>query len=333
MDQTHIGYTYWQEPPRNVMPRVDIIQLPKAADMGVSVVEQNRPAPVPGRGGAFGPPPGAGRRPALPVFDPYARQIWHIDVFNRGQETFTFTARASEPWVTIEPAQGTVTLEQRVAVRVDWTRAPRGTVTVPITFTGPNGSTSVVDAIVQNDGQPRDSVAGFVQSGGYVSMEAEHFTRSVTAPGVEWLRIPDFGRTLSGVTATPVTMASVSAGGASPHLAYETFMRDSGAVKVHLYFSPTLNFSGRAAGMRYGVSFDDEPPQIVNIATDTTTQAWEKTVADNIRIVTTSHTLRRAGAHVLRFWVVDPGVVLQKLVIEASNLPATYLGPPESFRK
>src|SRR6185436_2526412 len=43
MDQTHIGYTYWQEPPRNVMPRVDVIHLPKNADMGVAIVEQNRP--------------------------------------------------------------------------------------------------------------------------------------------------------------------------------------------------------------------------------------------------------------------------------------------------
>ncbi len=27
MDQTHIGYAYWQEPPRNVMPRVDVIHV------------------------------------------------------------------------------------------------------------------------------------------------------------------------------------------------------------------------------------------------------------------------------------------------------------------
>ena len=35
MDQTHIGYTYWQEPPRNVMPRVDVIQVPAGMEMGV----------------------------------------------------------------------------------------------------------------------------------------------------------------------------------------------------------------------------------------------------------------------------------------------------------
>ena len=43
------------------------------------------------------------------------------------------------------------------------------------------------------------------------------------------------------------------------------------------------------------------------------------------------HTLARPGAHVLKFWAVDPGVVLQKLVISAGDLPQTYLGPPESF--
>jgi hypothetical protein len=34
---------------------------------------------------------------------------------------------------------------------------------------------------------------------------------------------------------------------------------------------------------------------------------------------------------VVKFWMVDPGVVLQKLVIEARDIGATYLGPPESF--
>lgn len=40
-----------------------------------------------------------------------------------------------------------------------------------------------------------------------------------------------------------------------------------------------------------------------------------------------------AGAHTLRIWMVDPGVVLQKIVVTTSAAPpqTTYLGPPESF--
>ena len=36
MDQTHIGYTYWQQPDQNNMPEVKNINLPQAADMGVA---------------------------------------------------------------------------------------------------------------------------------------------------------------------------------------------------------------------------------------------------------------------------------------------------------
>jgi len=37
MAQTHIGYTYWQQPEKNVMPEVKEISLPGDAEMGVSI--------------------------------------------------------------------------------------------------------------------------------------------------------------------------------------------------------------------------------------------------------------------------------------------------------
>jgi hypothetical protein len=334
MDQTHIGYTYWQEPPRNTMPRVDIIQLPPNADMGVAVVEQNRPAP-PAFGRRGGPPPTAFTRDVtLPTFNPYERQTYHVDVYNRGQTPFDFSASVTEPWITVAPSAGTVRTEQRVSISVDWTRAPAGTQTVPITITGPNESRSVVRAPIFNPAAPsRDSVTGFVQGGGYVSMEAEHFTRSVGS----WLRIPDFGKTLSGMTPTPVTAPAQTPGGSSPHLEYRVFLFDSGAVKVNAYLSPTLDFTG-GQGLRYAMSFDDEPPQIINMHVDGASNgstdsnaAWERSVADNIKVLISQHTLARSGSHVLKFWMVDPGIVLQKLVVEMSPLPSSYLGPPESF--
>ncbi len=36
MDQTHIGYTAWNDPPANVMPAVSWIQVPEAGSLGVS---------------------------------------------------------------------------------------------------------------------------------------------------------------------------------------------------------------------------------------------------------------------------------------------------------
>jgi hypothetical protein len=320
MDQTHIGYTYWQEPPRNAMPRVDVIQVPQPAEMGVTFEGQLPPGP---------PGPGGPRAPALPEFDVFQRQVAFIDVYNRGQEPFEFTAQSAEPWLTVQPAGGRVLTEQRLAVSVDWSRAPAGRNRVPITISGPEGRRVVIQAPVFNPASPRaEEIRGFVEGNGYVAMEAEHFTAAITSPTIQWLRIPGLGRTLSGVTVMPSTAPSVVPAGASPHLEYRAFLFDSGEVRVRTHVSPSLNTAGRKEGLRFAVSFDDEAPQVVDVVADSSLQAWERSVGDNIRVLTTRHRLATPGTHVLKFWMVDPGVVLQKLVIEARDLPPSYLGPP-----
>ena len=47
------------------------------------------------------------------------------------------------------------------------------------------------------------------------------------------------------------------------------------------------------------------------------------------------HVAAGAGYHTLKVWMVDPAVVVQKIVVHTaeSPKPATYLGPPESFWK
>ena len=337
MDQTHIGYTYWQEPPRNMMPRVDFIQVPVPAEMGVAF-EGQVPLGVPG----VGPPPAGPQRPrepVLPEFDPYNRQSHYIDIYNRGQTPFTYTARADQPWVTISPATGRIEKEQRVMVSIDWDRAPNGKHRVPIRLDGPGGAgfmtgPRVIQALVHNPASPKpQAVTGFVQSNGYVSMEAEHFSRAVGSPPARWQRVPDLGRTLSGMTMLPTTTPSHTPGGNSARLEYRAFLFDTGTVTVKTYVSPTLNYSGSPTGVRYGISIDAEAPQLVNITADSSEAGWGRSVADNIRILSTQHRIERPGEHVLKLWFVDPGVVVQKIVIDAGGERPSYLGPPESYRR
>jgi beta-xylosidase len=166
----------------------------------------------------------------------------------------------------------------------------------------------------------------------YISIEAEHYTSAVQEPPVSWLRIPNFGRTLSGMTTVPSTAPGELVGARSPRLEYQVVMRDSGTVHVQAYLAPSLNVFGSPTGLRYAVSFDDDTPQVVNVLADSSNRAWEHAVAANIRVSSTSHRLTRAGTHTLKFWRVDPGVVLEKLVIDAGDVKPSYLGPPESAR-
>jgi hypothetical protein len=70
----------------------------------------------------------------------------------------------------------------------------------------------------------------------------------------------------------------------------------------------------------------------VNVSADSSLRAWEQSVSDNVTIGSTRHQLAKTGDHVLKFWLVDPGVVLQKIVVDAGGMKPSYLGPPESWR-
>lgn len=173
----------------------------------------------------------------------------------------------------------------------------------------------------------------FYESGGYVSIEAPHYTRVVNGNGIDWKILPDHGRTGSAITAFPVTAASQEPGGNSPHLEYDIYLMEGDSFRVMAYFSPTLNFHNNE-GLQYAVSIDNEAPQIISInKDDNNVRLWNEWVANNIILKTTRHYAKGTGKHTLKFWMVSPCVVLQKIIIDKGGLKASYLGPPETLVK
>jgi hypothetical protein len=224
-----------------------------------------------------------------------------------------------------------VTKETRLEVGVDYARAPFGSFEVPVTIRGSEGTSVVVTARVHNPETPRPETAnGFVETDGVVSLEAQHSSRAIAGGGVRWKLIPELGRTLSGVTAFPVTAASQTPGGESARLEYDVHLFSSGTIRVHAYLSPSSPIHG--SGLRYAVSFDDAEPLVVDLHAGASSERWQSQVSDAIDVSTTQHELSAPGQHTLKFWMVDPGVVVQKLVIASGTLRTSYLGPPASVR-
>lgn len=325
MDQTHIGYTNWQQPPRNNMPAVREIDVPEPARMGVAVE------------GSTSAWPGGSDAPALPTFDAFNRQRRYIDVFNRGQAPFEFTASATAPWIVLSVTRGTIEKEQRLWVSIDWDKAPVGSGSGTVTIAREGGETVTVAVESFHPAEPaRDSLEGFVEADGYVCIEAEHYSAKVDAGMVRWEKIEDYGLTGSSMTVFSQTSASVDPPDGSPRLEYRMYLFRSGPVEVISTIAPTLNFvPGR--GLRFAVSFDDEAPQVVTAVpegfnADNGNRNWEASVRDNCRRLKSTHTIESPGYHTLKVWMVDPAVVLQKIVIDTGGLRPSYLGPPESYR-
>ena len=204
MDQTHIGYTFWNEPPLNAMPAVTEVQPVAGSVMAITA-----------EGSQFATSRDFGMF-SLPDFDVFNRQTQFVDVFNRGSVPFDFTANADRPWIKLSAASGRVIKDERLLITIDWAGVSEGENDGTITLTQMGGSGFRVRVRALNPSVPtRDSAKGFVESNHYVSMEAEHFTDIKSTGEVHWDTIPGFGRTLSGMTVFPVTAPSVEMNSAS----------------------------------------------------------------------------------------------------------------------
>lgn len=339
-DQTHIGYTSWQEPRRNFMPRVATLSLPDASDMGVAVEGSldwwGAGVPVPladSMGGApafrvaarpgdpngfegahalaFGAPVGPSPEPArLPAFNVYLPQRHYIDLFCRGKAPFDFAATTSAPWIKVSLLRGQVASGLRLWVTVS--EPPAGLSTGTVTITGP--STVTVSVSVQGRVSGSVPSSGFAENDGYVAMGASHYSAAVGS----WTTVPQIGKTGSGVLASSAT----------GHLDYDFYLFNGSDASMQFWCSPTLSYYGNG-GRRFAVSVDAGAPDTLSLPAEQDGPVWNKVVADNISIV--SSRLRiSAGAHTLHFFTVDPGVVLQKIVFDLGGARRSYLGPPET---
>lgn len=326
MDQTHIGYTYWQQPDSNFMPITYSINLPNRKEMGVSIEGSESWWPY------------ESMIAKLPEFDCYNQQTYYIEVFNRGTIPFDYEIRTKDSWIQISEQKGKIFKQKKVFISVDWKKAPIGKGKGTIVVFGPDDRVIPIQIEINNpESEKLNGFVGFVESNNYVSINAENFSNAINSLGIELVTIPNLGRTGSAVTFLPVTKSIDKLDENSPRLEYYVYLFNNGEIKLKTYFSPSLNFLKNSVGLRYAISIDDEKPQIVNIANHPNPAdlnydpIWNKWVADNINIQVTKHKIDHPGKKVIKIWILDSGVILQKIVLETKEIKRSYLGPSESY--
>jgi hypothetical protein len=169
----------------------------------------------------------------------------------------------------------------------------------------------------------------FTESNGYIAMEAEHFTRSEGSGKIRWEIIPGLGRTKSGVTTFPQNAYPQEKD--LVYLEYEIQTVSSGEVGVNVWLAPTLNFNANK-GLRYALSFDGGKEEIVNFNGHYRGELgnWQ---GERIIKSMTKMQIGEPGRHTLRVRVLEPGIVLEKIMLDFGGLKPSYLGAPESERK
>jgi len=105
---------------------------------------------------------------------------------------------------------------------------------------------------------------------------------------------------------------------------YDLYLFHSGDARLDIDGLPTKPVAANG-GVRLAVALDGQEPRIL--------EGRGGDVLANLRRLTATLNIASAGRHTLTVWMVDPGVVIDKIVLAFAPPTDAYLGPPESFRR
>jgi len=299
-----------------------------------------------------------GDKAGVPGFSVYHKEKHFIDLYNTGNGVIYWSSAISENWIKLSDSSGVFNDEKRIWITIDWDKAPNGRDQVEsVTFKWASSSVDewrdwdklsaskreeykagtlgtkdpdnffTINLSIFNPIEPTpESVIGFVESNGFISIEAEHYSQKVDKKHAAWTIIDGLGRTGSSITVLPTNISShVTLDDiirSSPVLLYDLYTFTEGEVLINFNCIPS-NPINADYGLRLAVAIDDGKPIIV-------TPRSRKNVIDNLLLLKAKLNMPKEGQHKLKIWMVDPGLVIDKIIIDTSGLKDSYLGPPES---
>lgn len=279
----------------------------------------------------------------LSIYDTYNK---FIDIINQGYGSFEYTLTCGCDdysgdilgWFNFSKTSGIVSGNDRIYVSLNKNAPiPKGTTNAYIQVLQKLG-TDVVDTRyipvkISNPNVKLDEKT-YITSGGTVSIEAEHYSNSVSNGSYEWKIEKDFGRSGDSVKAYPDLSTNVSEPGLSnsAYLEYNVYFEEAGTYTLDVYRMPTLNERG---SMQFAVGIDDAQPITLTgtraySGSQNKSDKWARGVLDNNEKLSASVSIPTSGLHKIRLYNISPGVVIDKMVL-TTNVIKSYFGAPESY--
>lgn len=277
---------------------------------------------------------------SLPAFNTYLRQSYYVDVFNQGATPLKWNASVTNDWILLSKKVGETATEERIEVSIDWSKVPVGEkVLGTLNILSDRGEKESVLISVFNPSSPSlaEMDTLFVESNGYVSIDAAGYHRKVENDAIKMRTIPNLGFENTAIQlGDPVAPAQRTAGRTTPRLEYDFYTFEQGSVDVYTYVLPTFvtckdkGYAGHEATnieTKYGVCIDEGPVLNPSTSSFEYAQIWYESVLKNCRINKTTLHIDKPGKHTVKIICGDAGTVLQKIVLDFGGMQRSYMGP------
>ena len=174
----------------------------------------------------------------------------------------------------------------------------------------------------------------FCEADGVVSINAAHFSARQDAHAASWQVLEELGISGASVRLPLKDAASEAVAAEGGWVEYRFATADESAARLELYWLPVFPVDA-AHRLRYLFAIDDGALQKADLAgmaewSENSAPAWEQNVLRNAAVVSVPTGPLQAGSHTVRIWPLDPGLVLEHVVMRGQGAAPFYPVPTES---
>ncbi|SHF91849.1 Glycosyl hydrolase family 115 [Mariniphaga anaerophila] len=199
-----------------------------------------------------------------------------------------------------------------------------------------NNETCAEESIEGNISKEYRKFKGFVEQNHIVSINAENYTRKFDGKEADWKVIEGIGYTGKVVSSFPfkaklrTSIEDIVEN--SPVLEYEFYSNSIGDCEINLQAIPTHPFF-KGRGVRCAVAIDDNQPVILDFVTEGRSEEWKQNVLKNATYKSAKQDVYAKGVHQLKLWMVDPGVMVDRILLDFGGHKGSYTFPVETVKK
>ncbi|APZ46852.1 hypothetical protein BW723_11410 [Polaribacter reichenbachii] len=271
-----------------------------------------------------------------------------IDIFNKEVNANSWTIETNADWINFTKSSGSVKIEERILVSVDWSKTKNGINTTTIIVRDTNGfSKSFPVKATQHNIQLKEK--SYIEGNGFLTIEAEHYQKKTDGKlGDKWEEFKHYGYKKSSMFLKGGSKIKQDIKEEAAKLEYSVYFTNSGTFYGELYRLPTLN-EGKGKTCEIGIGLDDESPKVLTgirkkgeklslKMSDGTKESlsWHKNVLALMEKIPFEITVDKPGYHTLTLYQVDTNIGVDRLVICTDEQTKTaqkrsLIGAPESF--
>jgi hypothetical protein len=279
----------------------------------------------------------------LPPFLTGTHQTYFLDVFLTDFIPTSWQARPFSAWIKLSSTKGHLQPTQnqssvRLWVSIDWAKLPPQTLSTGYIEIAANGEKIRIQVQAQQPAATDfHSYKGLVEENGLVSIQAAHFTNKIDKADSRWRLVQGLGHTGASLRTEVNTsemnerMDTTFIRQHSAQLTYSFYTFSQAVPTLSVYTLPTHPLN-KNFGMRYAVCVDDGPIRIIDFRMVGRSEEWKQNVLRNEAIKEIDLPPLKQGRHILVIYAIDPGVVLDRLLLTFGDVPKSYSVVPETWK-